>query len=63
MTDEQEKQHAPEIEALIKIAFENGINAAMKAAGEKNNPHFLDDFHDALIVAIRNHPELINKLK
>ena len=49
MNDEQEKQHAPEIEALIKIAFEKGIDAAGKAAREKDDPHMLDDFHDALI--------------
>ncbi len=49
MATEQEKQHEPEIEALIQIAFEKGIAAAIKAAKAKNNPHFLDDFHDALI--------------
>ncbi len=49
MTTEQEKQHTPEIEALIQIAFEKGIAAAIEAARAKNDPHLLDDFHDALI--------------
>jgi len=49
MITEQEKQHAPEIEALIQIAFEKGIAEAIKAAKAKNDPHLLDDFHDALI--------------
>lgn len=49
MTTEQEKQHTPEIEALIQIAFEKGIDEAIKAAKAKNDPHLLDDFHDALI--------------
>ena len=49
MTTEQEKQHAPEIEALIQIAFEKGISAAIEEARKKNDPHLLDDFHDALI--------------
>lgn len=49
MTTEQEKQHAPEIEALVQIAFEKGLIAAINAAKAKNDPHLLDDFHDALI--------------
>lgn len=49
MTTEQEKQHAPEVEALVQIAFEKGIGAAIEAAKAKNDPHLLDDFHDALI--------------
>ena len=49
MNTEQEKQHTPEIEALIQIAFEKGIESAIEAAKAKNDPHLLDDFHDALI--------------
>lgn len=49
MITEQEKQHQAEIEALIQIAFDKGIAAAIKAAKTKNDPHILDDFHDALI--------------
>lgn len=49
MTTEQEKQHEAEIETLIQIAFEKGIGEAIKIAKAKNDPHFLDDFHDALI--------------
>ena len=49
MVTEQEKQHAPEIEALIQIAFEKGINEAIKEAESKNDPHLLDDFHAALV--------------
>ena len=49
MATEQEKQHEPEIETLIQIAFEKGIGEAIKAAKAKNDPHILDDFHDALI--------------
>lgn len=49
MITEQEKQHTPEIEALVQIAFEKGIGKAIKMAKAKNDPHLLDDFHDALI--------------
>ena len=49
MTTQQETQHEPEIEALIQIAFEKGIAAAIEEAKGKNDPHLLDDFHDALI--------------
>lgn len=49
MVSEQEKQHNPEIEALVQIAFEKGIASAIDEAKKKNNPHLLDDFHDALI--------------
>ncbi len=49
MATEQETQHAPEIEALIAIAFEKGLSEAIKEAESKNDPHLLDDFHDALI--------------
>lgn len=49
MTTEQEKQHEPEIEALIQIAFEKGVNEAIKEAKSKNDPHLLDDFHDTFI--------------
>ena len=63
MEDEQEKQHTPEIEALIKIAFEKGIDAAIKAAQEKNDPHMLDDFHDALIDRFYGELVRIGKIK
>jgi hypothetical protein len=49
MQNDHLKQHAPEIEALIQIAFEKGLMAAINAAKAKNDPHLLDDFHDALI--------------
>lgn len=49
MVTEQEKQHEQEIEALVQIAFEQGIAAAIETAKAKNNPHLLDDFHDAVI--------------
>lgn len=49
MTTEQEKQHTPEVEALVQIAFEKGIAAAIEVTRAKNDPHLLDDFHDALI--------------
>lgn len=49
MNTEQENRHGPEIESLIQIAFEKGIGKAIKAAKAKNDPHLLDDFHDALI--------------
>lgn len=49
MTTEQEKQHEEEINALVQIAFDKGIAAAIEAAKAKNDPHILDDFHDALI--------------
>ena len=49
MTTEQEKQHAPEIEALVQVAFDKGIAKAIEEVKAKNDPHLLDDFHDALI--------------
>lgn len=49
MITEQEKQHLPEIEALIRIAFEKGIDQAIEEARAKNDPHILDDFHAAVI--------------
>ena len=49
MEQDHLKQHEPEIEVLIQIAFEKGIAAAIAAAKAKNDPHLLDDFHDALI--------------
>lgn len=49
MDTKQEKQHDKEIEALVQIAFGKGIAAAIEAAKAKNNPHLLDEFHDALI--------------
>lgn len=49
MNNNEEKQHAPEIEALIQIAFDKGITKAIEEAKAKNDPHLLDDFHDAII--------------
>lgn len=49
MEQDHIKQYAPEVETLIQIAFEKGIVAAINAAKAKNDPHLLDDFHDALI--------------
>lgn len=49
MHTSEEKQHTPEIEALIQIAFDKGITKAIEEAKAKNDPHLLDDFHDALI--------------
>lgn len=49
MTTEQEKQHEEEINALVQIAFDKGIAVAIESAKAKNDPHILDDFHDALI--------------
>lgn len=63
MEDEQEKQHTPEIEALINIAFEKGVDAAIKAARGKNDPHMLDDFHDALIDRFYKELVRIGKIK
>lgn len=63
MESEQEKQHRPEIEALISIAFEKGIKAALKEAESRNDPHILDDFHDALISTLKNRPEMLNRIK
>lgn len=49
MNNDEEKQHALEIEALIQTAFDKGIGKAIEEAKAKNDPHLLDDFHDALI--------------
>lgn len=38
-----------QVKALCKLAFQKGVEAALKAAQELNNPYILDEFHDALV--------------
>jgi hypothetical protein len=45
-----------EIEEILTIAFNEGIDKALKIVKEKHDPYFLDEFHDRLI-------EEINKKK
>jgi hypothetical protein len=42
ITDEQ-------VKTLCDLAFQKGVEAALKAAQELNNPYVLDEFHDALV--------------
>lgn len=54
-------EHWEKIEALVKIAFEQGLDKAIKEAEKVLEPHLLDDFHDLLID--RFHDELIQRGK
>lgn len=41
--------HREQIEELAAIAFSKGIVEAVTIARRANNPHLLDEFHDALV--------------
>lgn len=41
--------HRERIEELAAIAFSKGIVEAVNIARRANNPHLLDEFHDALV--------------
>lgn len=41
--------HRDQIEELATIAFSKGIVEAVNTARRTNNPHLLDEFHDALV--------------
>lgn len=41
--------HREQIEELATIAFSKGIVEAVNIARRANNPHLLDEFHDALV--------------
>lgn len=41
--------HREQIEELATIAFSKGIVEAVNIARRTNNPHLLDEFHDALV--------------
>ena len=41
--------HREQIEELASIAFSKGIVEAVNVARRANNPHLLDEFHDALV--------------
>jgi hypothetical protein len=41
------------IEELLLIAFDEGIEKAIKIAKEKQDPYLLDEFHDRLIEEIK----------
>lgn len=38
-----------QVKALCELAFQKGVDVALKAAQELNNPYILDEFHDALV--------------
>ncbi len=41
------------IEELLLIAFNEGVEKAIKIAKEKHDPYLLDEFHDRLIEEIK----------
>lgn len=41
--------HREQIEELVAFAFSKGIVEAVNVARRANNPHLLDEFHDALV--------------
>lgn len=42
-----------EINSLIEMAFEDGIEKAIKKARKLNNPYILDEFHDKLLEELK----------
>lgn len=44
----REKEHKDQVDELVEIAFTRGLVDAVGVARHLNNPHILDDFHDAL---------------
>ena len=38
-----------QVKTLCELAFQKGVESALKAAQELNNPYILDEFHDALV--------------
>ena len=49
----QEPEHAAQLEELLRIAREKGLEEATAAAKKLNNPHILDDLHDRLAAQVR----------
>lgn len=45
----REKAHEAQIHDLVDIAAKQGIEDAVLTARQLQNPHILDDFHDALV--------------
>ena len=45
----KEQEHHEQVEALVDIALAKGIMEAVAVARHLQNPHLLDDFHDALV--------------
>lgn len=38
-----------QVKTLCELAFQKGVEVALKAAQELNNPYVLDEFHDTLV--------------
>lgn len=38
-----------QVKTLCELAFQKGVEVALKAAQELNNPYILDEFHDVLV--------------
>lgn len=38
-----------QVKVLCDLAFQKGVDVALKAAQELNNPYVLDEFHDVLV--------------
>lgn len=38
-----------QVDMLCEMAFQKGLDSAIKAAQQLNNPYILDEFHDALV--------------
>ncbi len=47
--DETEDEHKQQVDALVEIALTKGVLEAVNVARHLENPHLLDDFHDALV--------------
>lgn len=47
------EENEKKIEELLSIAFNDGIEKAIKIAKEKNSPYLLDEFHDKLVEEIK----------
>jgi hypothetical protein len=47
--DLKETEHKEQVESLVEIALSKGIVDAVETARHLNDPHLLDDFHDAIV--------------
>jgi hypothetical protein len=55
--EEQNKEIEEKINIYLKIAFEEGVEKAIKEVKKTGDPYLIDAFHDRLILEIRKHKE------
>lgn len=57
------EEHHGQIQGLVDIAFQKGLDRAIEVAKKMNNPHLLDEFHDTLVDKLYNDLVQRGKLK